>query len=112
MKPHRKEKNSRSDEALPFVVKATEQVAAQHLASPWLPDLLVQKFQWHTLFIRTMEAASTIAGRNIWPDLFDTYLILGSRWFSHHEAVEMLLPPVGMGTVWCFCGACLKIPTL
>ena len=73
------------------MLKATEQIAAQHLASPWLPDLLAQKFQWQTLFIRTMEAASTIAQRNIYPDLFNTYLILGSRWFSHHEAVEMLL---------------------
>ena len=25
------------------------------------------------------------------PDLFNAYLILGSRWFSHHEAIEMLL---------------------
>ena len=73
------------------MVKATEQVAAQHLASPWLPDLLAQKFQWQTLFIRTMEAASTMAQRNICPDLFNAYMILGSRWFSHHEAVEMLL---------------------
>ena len=38
-----------------------------------------------------MKAASSLAGRNICPDLFNTYLILGSRWFSHHEAVEMLL---------------------
>ena len=73
-----------------FVVEATQQVATQYLASPWLPDNLAQKFLWHTLFTRTMEAASSIAGRNIWPDLFSTYLILGSRWFSHHEAVEML----------------------
>ena len=74
-----------------FVVEATQQVATQYLASPWLPDNPAQKFLWHTLFTRTMEAASSIAGRNIWPDLFSTYLILGSRWFSHHEAVEMLL---------------------
>ena len=90
-KPHSRQKKPRSDEALAFVVKATEQVAAQHLASPWLPDLLAQKFQWHTLFARTIEAASSIANRNICPDLFNTYLILGSRWFSHHEAVEVLL---------------------
>ena len=72
-------------------MEATARVSAQHLASPWLRDSLAQKFQWHTLFTRTIEAASSIAGRNIRPDLFDTYLILGSRWFSHHEAVEMLL---------------------
>ena len=29
--------------------------------------------------------------RDIWSDFFNTYLILGSRWFSHHEAIEMLL---------------------
>ena len=91
MKPHRMQKNSRLDEVLPNVVRATGQVAAQHLASPWLPDLLAQKFQWQTLFIRTMDAASTIAQRNYCPDLFNAYLILGSRWFSHHEAAEMLL---------------------
>ena len=79
------------------MVKATEQVAAQHLASPWLPDLLAQKFEWHTLFIRTMESASTIAQRNICPDLFNVYLVLGSRWFSHHEAVEMLLTTARYG---------------
>ena len=79
------------------MVKAAEQVAAQHLASPWLPQLLAQKFQWHTLFIRTMETASTIAQRNICPDLFNAYLILGSRWFSHHEAVEMLLTTARYG---------------
>ena len=90
-KPHRKQEKSQSDEALAFVVKATNQVAVQHLASPWLRDNLAQKFQWHTLFTHTIEAASSIAGRNIWPDFFNTYLILGSRWFSHHEAVEMLL---------------------
>ena len=61
MKPHRMQKNSRLDEALRIVVKATEQVAAQHLASLWLPDLLAQKFQWQALFVLTMEAASTIA---------------------------------------------------
>ena len=89
--PSRKQRNRRSDEALAFVVKATQQVASQYLSSPWLPDNLAQKFQWHTLFMRTIEAASSLASRNIWPDLFNTYLILGSRWFSHHEAVEMLL---------------------
>ena len=72
-------------------MEATSQVAVQHLASPWLRDNLAQKFQWHTLFTRTIEAASSIAGRNIWPDCFNMYLIPGSRWFSHHEAVEMLL---------------------
>ena len=94
---HRKQNKSRSDDALPLVVKANEQVAAQHLASPWLPELLAQKFQWHTLFIRTMEAASTIAQRNVCPDLFNAYLILGSRWFSHHEAVEVLLTTARYG---------------
>ena len=88
-KPHRRQHHS--DETLAFVVKATQQVATQYLASPWLPDNLAQKFQWHSLFASTIEAASSIAQRNIWPDLFNTYLILGSRWFSHHEAVEMLL---------------------
>lgn len=52
---------------------------AGHLASPWLPDNLAQKFQWHTLFTHTIEAASSIARRDICPDLFNTYLILGSR---------------------------------
>ena len=73
------------------VVIATQQVGVQYLASPWLPDKFAQKFQWHTLFARTMEAASSIISRNIQSDLFNAYLILGSRWFSHHEAVEMLL---------------------
>ena len=90
-KPRPKQKQPHSDEALAFVVKATEQVAAQHLASPWLRDSLALKFHWHTLFTHTIEAASSIAHRNIWPDLFNTYLILGSRWFSHHESVETLL---------------------
>ena len=79
------------------MVKANAQVAAEHLASPWLPELLAQKFQWHALFIRTMEAASTIAQRNICPDLFNVYLVLGSRWFSHHDAVEMLLSTARYG---------------
>ena len=89
--PHRDQEKRRSDEVLASVVEATVQVTAQHLASPWLRDLLAQKFQWHTLFTRTIEAASSLASRNISPDLFNSYLILGSRWFSHHEAVETLL---------------------
>ena len=90
-KPRRNQEKPRPDEALPFVVEATVQVTAQHLASPWLQDVIAQKFHWHTLFARTIEAASSLANRNICPDLFNSYLILGSRWFSHHEAVEMLL---------------------
>ena len=73
------------------MVVATMQVAAQHLAAPWLKDALAQKYHWHTLFARTLEAASELASRNISPDLFNTYVILGSRWFSHHESVEALL---------------------
>lgn len=90
-KRRRKQKKHYSEEALAFVLKATEQVAEQYLASPWIPDFLRQKFQWHTLFANTVEAASSIVSRNIKPDLFNTYLILGSRWFSHHAAVEALL---------------------
>ena len=87
-----KQNNARAEEALTSVLKANLEVSVQHMTSPWLPDLLAQKIKWHTLFIRTMEAASSIKGRNIYPDLFNAYLILGLRWFSHHEAVEMLLP--------------------
>ena len=80
-----------SGEALRFIVEETVQVTAQHLASPWLPDLLTQKFLWHSLFVRTVKAATEIAERDIWPEVFNTYLILGSRWFSHHESVEALV---------------------
>ena len=73
------------------MVMATMQVATQHLAAPWLNDALAQKYLWHTLFARTLEAESELASRNISPDLFNTYVILGSRWFSHHESVEALL---------------------
>ena len=90
-RPHHNRGKRQSDEVLGFIAEATSRVAAEHLASPWLRDFLAQKFQWHTLFTRTMEAASSLVNRNISPELFDTYLILGSRWFSHHEAVEMLL---------------------
>ena len=90
-KTSRRKEAPRSEEALGFVVEATQQVMAQHLASPWLLDCFAQKIQWHTLFMRTIKAASSIVQRNICPDLFNTYLILGSRWFSHHEAIEMLL---------------------
>ena len=87
----RKRKKRQSEESLASVPKATLEVAVQHQASPWLRDYLAQKFHWHTLFIRTMEAASSIAHRDIRPDVFNTYLILGARWFSHHESVEALL---------------------
>ena len=90
-KPRRNKDKSQSRDALPFVVTATAQVAAQHVASPWLWDVIAQKYYWHTLFARTIDAASSLASRNISPDLFNTYLILGSRWFSHHEAIEILL---------------------
>lgn len=68
------------------------QVATQHLAAPWLRDALAQKYHWHTLFARTLDAASELVGRNISPDLFNTYVILGSRWYFHHQSVEALLP--------------------
>ena len=90
-KPHHNQNKRHSDEELQFVVVATMQVATQHLAAPWLKDALAQKYHWHTLFARTLEAASELASRNISPDLFNTYVILGSRWFSHHESVEALL---------------------
>ena len=73
------------------MVRATLEVATQHLSSAWMNDALAQKYLWHTLFARTIEAASELASRNISPDLFNTYVILGSRWFSHHESVEALL---------------------
>ena len=73
------------------MAEAAQRVVMQHLESPWVFDGFLQKCQWHALFIRTMKAASSLVGRNIGSDLFNTYLILGSRWFSHHEAVEMLL---------------------
>ena len=70
---------------------ATMEVATQHISSAWMNDALAQKYLWHTLFASTLEAASELASRNVSPDLFDTYVILGSRWFSHHESVEALL---------------------
>ncbi len=90
-KKHHHNQKSPSDEELHFVALATMQVASQHLAAPWLKDALAQKYHWHTLLARTLEAASELASRNISPDLFNTYVILGSRWFSHHESVEALL---------------------
>ena len=73
------------------IAEATGRVQDKHIASPWIPDFIPQKFLWHTLFARTMDAASSKASRNNSPDLFNTYLILGSRWFSHHESFAMLL---------------------
>ena len=81
----------RTDYTLPLVVKATNEHAARYLTSPWLLERLKQRFRWHTLFAKTIEAATSIIKRNISPDLFSTYLILGARWFSHHESIEMLL---------------------
>ena len=90
-KPHQNQKKRHSDKELEFVVSATLEVATQHLSSAWMNDALAQKYLWHTLFARTLEAASELASRNVSPDLFNTYVILGSRWFSHHESVEALL---------------------
>ena len=90
-KARRNKNKGQSLDALPFVATATAQVAAQHVASPWLWDVIAQKYYWHSLFARTIDAASNLASRNISPDLFNAYLILGSRWFSHHEAIEILL---------------------
>ena len=90
-KRRRKQESRQSDEALTSVVTATSNVIDQHLASPWFLDNLQQRFHWHTLFTRAMEAASSITQRNIRVDLFNTYLVLGARWFSHHESIEMLV---------------------
>ncbi len=87
----RHQKRRESEEALAFVLKATLQVAVHHQGSPWLRDYLAQKFHWHSLFIRAMDVASSIAQRNNQSDFSKTYLILGARWFSHHESVEALL---------------------
>ena len=80
-----------SGNPLAFVAEATRQVGIRYLTSSQAHDLLAHKFPWHTLFMHSVEAASTIAQLDIWPEVFNTYLILGSRWFSHHEAVEALL---------------------
>ena len=73
------------------MVQATNEHARRYVASPWLRGRLEQKFRWHTLFAKTIEAVSPIIKRNVAPDPFNAYLILASRWFSHHEAIEMLL---------------------
>ena len=78
-------------EVLPAAAVATAHVTGQYLGSPWRDSLLEQKYRWHTLFAETMETASSIATRTVHPDLFDTYVILGSRWLSHHQAIERLL---------------------
>lgn len=91
-KSHRNQEKWQPDDELRFVVLATMEVANKHIAAPWLKDALAQKYLWHSLFARTLEAASELASRNISPDLFNTYVILGSRWFSHHESLEALLP--------------------
>ena len=43
-KPHHNQETRHSNDELAFVVKATMQVATQHLASPWLKDALAQKY--------------------------------------------------------------------
>ena len=90
-KSHRNREKRQPDDELQFVVLANMEVATKHIAAPWLQDALAQKYLWHTLFARTLKTASELASRNIAPDLFNTYVILGSRWFSHHESVEALL---------------------
>ena len=75
-----------------LVLEATNEVAKQYMASPWLPEFVAQKFQWHALFLQTVQAAESIVQRNIKPELFNSYFILASRWFSHHDAIEKLLP--------------------
>ena len=82
---------NKDDFALPGVVQATNEHAARYIAAPWLRARLQQRFRWHTLFARTVTASASIAKRNISPELFNAYLILGNRWFSHHESIEMLL---------------------
>ena len=86
-----KRPNSKDDFALPAVVQATNEHAAHYISAPWLRARLEQRFRWHTLFARTVTASASIAKRNISPELFNAYLILGNRWFSHHESIEMLL---------------------
>lgn len=90
-KSHHNQEKRQPDEELHFVLLATMEVATKHVAAPWLKDAVAQKYLWHTLFARTLQAASELASRNISPDLFNTYVVLGSRWFSHHESVEELL---------------------
>ena len=90
-KQNDRQQNSQSNDALFQVVKATAQVTTQYLTSPWLEDNLAQKFQWHSLLSQTMETASSMAQRNQDSEFFKAYLILCSRWFSHHEAIELLL---------------------
>ncbi len=85
-----KREKKRSEETLTLVAQATEQVTAQHITSPWVIESLAQKFQWHSLFVSVIQAAFALKNRSIAPDLFNTLLILGSRWFSHHEAAELL----------------------
>ena len=43
-KPHHNQEKRHANDELEFVVKATMQVATQHLASPWLKDALAQKY--------------------------------------------------------------------
>ena len=82
----------RSQEYLRKVAEALPQVATQHLTSTWMYDFVAQKFLWHALLMQTIHAVTSIVDRNIKADLFNVYLILASRWFAHHEAVEVLLP--------------------
>ena len=78
---------AKDDYTLPGVVQATNEHARRYISAPWLRDRLQQRFRWHTLFARTVTASTSISKRNISPELFNAYLILGNRWFSHHESI-------------------------
>ena len=90
-KSRRRGNMQHSEEVLVLVGQANVAVMEQYMASPWLLDNLALKFEWHTLFAWTMESAAELVRRNVCPELFNAYLILGSRWFSHHESIGAIL---------------------
>lgn len=90
-KRSRAKRPTKDDFTLPSVVAATNDHARRYINAPWLRERLQQRFRWHTLFARTVTASASISKRNIDPELFNAYLLLGNRWFSHHESIEMLL---------------------
>ena len=73
------------------ILRATDEHMQRYAQATWLKPRFQQKFRWHSLFVRTMDSASSIIARNISVDLFNAYMLLGTRWFSHQESIERLL---------------------
>lgn len=99
----------------PPLASLVEQLAANtrlSASAPWFIDRMKRTAGWSALFRDSMEAAADLVKRNIGNDQFAVYQVLGARWFSHHNSIDLLITDCHYGEAMALSRMLLEITDL